>query len=514
MAWLGDHLKKNWLIKHWRIGVAIIGMSPAAIAALCFVGLPLPALLFAIAGLVAANLGFARTIVRNTATRLESAEASEMAADAILALAHSDPVTGLLNRPGGEARLQELAEELSEGEKVVLMWIDLRRFREANNALGHARGDNLLKQVGQRLRDTAPADALIARFSGDRFLLTARLSPPEDANQLAHRINETMAAPLHIGGHKITNGASIGVAFMPRDARCLATLQEAADVALYHARMADHAEMRFHDASMIRAFDLEKQVEAELRDAIMKNDLSVVFQPLIDLRSGRIRAFEGQARWFHPSRGELPLDQIIAEGSAGGLEITTGNWTIAEAAKAASAWADDVRLAVTMVPAQIMAPSAALGVLAALEHAALSPKRLEVQISGSILRDPSNTLAEFMAQLGAKGVRFAVDDNDTSRAAIEQIGRHPFQSIRTSCLPDSDVSFRAMASLGRSLDLEIVAVDIDTACQLQTARAAGCSLAMGQYVSGAVTADIALELLAQEDGPAVVDAFSARKLAG
>ncbi|KLI63573.1 EAL domain-containing protein [Aurantiacibacter marinus] len=508
MAWLGDHFHTQW-----RLAVAGFAISPAFIVMLCMGGMSRIGLILACAAIVAGNIGLGRALGRNTAERLASAKAHLDDAEVILKKAQTDPVTGLFNRSGGDACLPLLAEDLAADEHLILMSIDLRRFRETNNLLGYAVGDEVLRKVSLRLQEAAPPGALIARISGDRFLLACRHAAPESATGIASLINQAMAVPLHIDGHRIPNGAAIGVATMPGDAQCIEQLQNAADLALYHARAAMHGEMRFHHPGMIRSLDHQKRTESELRDAILKNDISVTFQPVADLRTGKICAFEAQAIWLDPVRGEMALDQILTSGEAGGQVITLGNWLTTQAATAAKDWPSDVSLSVKLLPSHIMASGAALGVLAALNATGLDPVRLEIQIGGNMLRGDDTAVREFVDHLDKHGVCFAIDDPEISHASIQQILRYPFCSMRIRSEPRGDVAVRAMASLGQPLGLTLLASDLACAAQLRTARSAGCTMGQGRYISQEVSAEIALQLLKREKDPSVEDLFGARQLA-
>ncbi len=509
MAWCG-----NFLTTYWRGAVAFVGLSPAAILALYLAGLPLNSLVAACIAVVAVNFHLSKAIIRENCARLEDVRERHASAELLLTKAHCDPVTGLLNRFGGDDQLPALSDNLHGEEKLILMTIDLRRFRDSNNALGQTLGDDLLRQVGRRLQETAPECAVISRFSGDRFQLAARMPSRQSARDLAARIDAVMAAPLHIGGHRITNGAAIGTAMLPGDAGTLEDLQKAVDLALYSARSASTGQMRFYETGMIRDFDHQKQLEAELRDAIMKDDVSVRFQPIVDLRTGRTRAMEAQARWAHARRGELGLDEMIAGMQPCGPVITLGNWIIAEAAKAAACWPGDVMLTIKLVSAQIDAPGAALGILAALRKAGLAPSRLEVQVSASLFDHPGGGFAQFAEQLGRVGVTFTIDDAEITRTAITQLERYPFERMMINTKRSSDGVLNAMVGLGRSLGLEVVAVGLKTAAQLSEARSAGCTLGQGGHLGKAVPAEIALEMLESEDEASTCNVFGACKLAG
>lgn len=505
------HWREPWranVLADARLVTAMLSLAAAPTIAALLLALrwPLP-----VAGAVLSVAVLASVIAgRAMLHRLRSAEArvaaSEAEAEHMRTQASTDPVTGLANRTGFHARLESLWQDLPIGEKVALLWVDLRRFKEVNDALGHGLGDRVLSEVAARLQAEAPPGALLARFAGDAFLLAARMTGRGAVQELAARVARAMEQPVRVDGHRIGSGASLGIAVMPDDAITGPGLMQAADLALYHAKAGGRSEVRFFHDSMTRALARRKEVEAELRAAIQKDELSIFFQPIIDLATGRIRGFEALVRWFHPEKGELYPDEFIPVAEDTGLIITLGNWITAQAARAASTWPDDVMLSVNLSPVQIRAPGAALGILAALREARLDPARLELEVTENLfLEDDANT-AQFMADLGEQGVRFSLDDFGTGYSSLRYIHLHPFRTIKVdrsfvsgpNIGKRSDAIIRAVAELGATLDMQIVAEGLETIDQVQTVKSAGCTLGQGWYFSRAVPDYMAVMLLAQE----------------
>ncbi|WP_271078228.1 putative bifunctional diguanylate cyclase/phosphodiesterase [Aurantiacibacter sp. MUD61] len=438
--------------------------------------------------------------------RIAEAEMHREYAREMEARSRVDPVTGLSNRVGFEHDLACMMEDLPLGTKLTVMWIDLHRFIETNNSLGHAVGDRVLQEAAERLRANVPDGAAISRFSSDEFVVAAKLASAVKAQEIASALRDALAQPYRVKGHRIESGSMIGVAAMPDDAITQSGLLQAADLALYHAKASGPNEVRFFHDSMTRALARKKEIEAELRAAIQRDELSIFFQPIFDLRTGRIRCFEALVRWFHPEKGELYPDEFIPVAEDTGLIITLGNWITRQAAKAATSWPEHVTLAVNLSPVQIKAPGAALGILAAVRDAGLAPSRLELELTENLFLEDDENTAAFIDMLSAEGIHFSLDDFGTGYSSLSYINRHPFRTIKVdrsfvsgvNAATCSEAIIRAVAEMGRTLDMEIVAEGLETIDQVHSVRAAGCTLGQGYYFSRAVPDFTAAMLLAQE----------------
>jgi EAL domain-containing protein (putative c-di-GMP-specific phosphodiesterase class I) len=257
---------------------------------------------------------------------------------------------------------------------------------------------------------------------------------------------------------------------------------------------------------MTRDLVRKKEIEAELRAAIQRDELSIFFQPIVDLETGKIRTFEALVRWFHPEKGELRPDEFIPVAEETGVIITLGNWITAQAAKTAAQWPENVTVAVNLSPLQIRAPGAALGILTALRDANLDPRRMELEVTESLFLDDNENTARFIDELSAEGVRFALDDFGTGYSSLGYINKFPFKKIKVdgsfvsgpNIGKKSDAFIRAVAEMGSTLDMDIVAEGLETIEQVEAVRRAGCTLGQGYYFSRAVPDYLAAMLLAQE----------------
>ena len=437
---------------------------------------------------------------------IAAAETSQRMADKMRDLARTDVVTGLSNRAGLNHEMVEKLMTMRDNDKLALFWLDLDKFKEVNDTLGHPVGDRVLSEVARRLRETAPDGATVARFGGDEFIVVSEVASRTESERLAGSLLEEISRPYRIDGERLEIGTSMGIALMPDDGGDLDTVMQSADLALYHAKVNGRNQTSFFDASMTRDLMRRKEIEAELRAALQRDELSIFFQPIVDLETGRIKTFEALVRWFHPEKGELRPDEFIPVAEETGVIITLGNWITAQAAKACAQWPEDVTIAVNLSPVQIKAPGSALGILSALKEAGLHPSRLELEVTESLFLDDNANTARFIDKLAAEGVRFALDDFGTGYSSLGYINKYPFKKIKVdrsfvsgaNVGRKSDAIIRAVAELGSRLEMDIVAEGLETIEQVRAVRDAGCTLGQGYYFSRAVPDYLAATLLAQE----------------
>jgi diguanylate cyclase (GGDEF)-like protein len=484
----------------------LLASVPILVASLMIGGGPLYVFAGILLMLILGMTSITRNVFEVLREQIIAAQTSARMADQMREQARTDVVTGLLNRAGLNHALVEQLMNLPKGRSLALFWLDLDRFKEVNDTLGHAIGDGVLAEVARRLIDTVPEGATVARFGGDEFVAACIVDDRAQCEQLASAMICDLSRPFRISGHRIGTGASMGVALLPDDGPDIETVMQSADLALYHAKVGGRNQLRFFDPSMTRDLVRKKEIETELRSAILRDELSIFFQPIVDLKTGRIRTFEALVRWFHPEKGELRPDEFIPVAEETGVIITLGNWITAQAARAAAQWPEDVTLAVNLSPLQIRAPGAALGILNALRDAGLPPHRLELEVTESLFMEDSENTARFMQELSAKGVNFALDDFGTGYSSLGYINNFPFKKIKVDRSfvsgphigRKSDAIIRAVAEMGSTLEMEIVAEGLETLEQVQAVSAAGCTLGQGYYFSRAVPDFLAAMLLAQE----------------
>ena len=435
-----------------------------------------------------------------------SAETNARLAEKMQLLARTDVVTGLYNRAGLNHHLVERLMRLQGDRKFALFWLDLDRFKEVNDTLGHPVGDRVLSEIATRLRKQSPPDATIARFGGDEFIIACETNGRGELEALAANLLQEITRPIRIDGDRLEIRSSMGIAMMPDDGNDIDSLMQGADLALYHSKVNGRNQFSFFDPSMTRDLVRRREIETELRQAIQKEELSLFFQPIVDLATGRIRSFEALVRWFHPEKGELRPDEFIPVAEETGVIITLGNWITAQAARAAMQWPDDVTICVNLSPLQIRAPGAAIGILNAIREAGLAPSRLELEVTESVFLEGDETTVAFMQQLSSQGVRFALDDFGTGYSSLGYLDKYPFGKIKVdrsfvsgiNVGKKSDAIIRAVAEMAATLEMEIVAEGLETVDQVRAVRAAGCTLGQGYYFSRAVPDYLAALLLSEE----------------
>ena len=497
------------------------GRPPIALGQLTLVCLPIMAvsfvigdlafltLLLTLALLIPAMISITMNVYKVLCDSIAAAETSAQLAEKMQSLARTDVVTGLSNRAGLNHAMVETMMSIDSVTRLAMFWIDLDRFKEVNDLLGHPIGDRVLAEVARRLRDLAPKKATVSRFGGDEFVICCQITDRKNAEQIASEIHAEIMRPFRIDGDRLEVRASVGVALLPDDGSDADTVMKSADLALYHAKVQGRSQTCFFDKSMTRNLVRRREIEGELRMALQRDELSVFFQPILDLETGKIRAFEALVRWFHPDKGELRPDEFIPVAEESGVIVTLGNWITVQAARAAAQWPEDISVAVNLSPLQIRAPGAALGIKNALREAGLAPSRLELEVTESLFIDDNHATGAFIEELSAIGVSFALDDFGTGYSSLAYINTFPFSKIKVdrsfvsgpNAGRKSDAIIRAVAEMGSTLGMDIVAEGLETAEQVQAVRAAGCTLGQGYYFSRAVPDYLASMLLTQERDP-------------
>ena len=488
------------------IGQLVLSTGPVIFACAISADLAYQILAVTTALLLPAMISISASIFQVMRTSIAAAETSARLAEKMQLLARTDVVTGLYNRAGLNHHLVERLMRLRPHSKFALFWLDLDRFKEVNDTLGHPVGDRVLSEIATRLRKQCPPDATIARFGGDEFIIACETDSRAELELLADSLLQEITRPIRIDSDRLEIHSSMGIAMMPDDGNDIDSLMQGADLALYHSKVNGRNQYSFFNPSMTRDLVRRREIESELRMAIQREELSIYFQPIVDLATGRIRSFEALVRWFHPEKGELKPDEFIPVAEETGVIITLGNWITAQAAKTAAQWPEDVTLCVNLSPLQLRAPGAALGILNAIRDAGLPPSRLELEITESVFLEADETTDNFMRQLAAEGVRFAIDDFGTGYSSLGYLDKYPFGKIKIDRSfvsgmdvgKKSDAIIRAVAEMANSLEMEIVAEGLETVEQVRAVRAAGCTLGQGYYFSRAVPDYLAALLLVQE----------------
>jgi len=414
-------------------------------------------------------------------------------------MARHDTLTGLANRVLFMERIDVAIERLNRlGESFAIFVFDLDLFKSVNDTLGHAIGDELLRLFARRLEACALPGWTVARIGGDEFAFIQIASSDQRAAAigLAEKIINEVGAAFDIDGHRIVLGVSIGVTLAPRDGDDAAELMKNADLALARAKAEGRCCYRFFEPKMDAAARLHRALEIDLRNALLRGEFVLHYQPLIDIASHTICGAEALVRWRHPEHGLVPPDRFISIAEETGAIIPMGEWILETACAEAAKWPRHVRIAVNLSPIQFRSPRLVTAVREALAHSGLAPERLELEITESVLlqKDAGN-LATLHA-LAELGVCIALDDFGTGYSSLSYLRTFPFDKIKIDRSfiagmgerADCSAIVSAITSLGRSLDVATTAEGVETREQLALLRAAGCSQAQGYLFSRPVPA--------------------------
>ncbi len=437
----------------------------------------------------------------------------------IARLAYFDGLTGLPNRA---AFLDRLAREVRRArlgaQRLALLFIDLDDFKTINDTLGHPCGDLVLQAAADRLRsELRPSDIVarddgvrseLARLGGDEFTaLLVDLAEPGDALHVARRIGEAMRRPFTVEGRELTLSASIGIAVYPDDGADAAVLLKHADTAMYHAKEQGRDNVQFYSAALteraVRRLDLER----DLRAALERGEFSLVFQPQLDVRTGRVHSAEALLRWRHPQRGDVPPLDFIDVAEHNGLIVPFGRWVLRAACEAAVQWqrrGQPLRVAVNLSTVQLRDPGLLTTVRDALARSGLDPRWLELEVTESALMHDGDAARALLAELRGTGVRVSLDDFGTGYSSMAYLTRLPLNTLKVDRsfvhgLPsdrDSEVIVRAVVSMAKSLGLEVLAEGVETPAQAQLLTQLGCDTLQGFHIGRPVPADALLRDLA------------------
>lgn len=410
-------------------------------------------------------------------------------------LAHHDALTGLPNRVlfrdrMGEA-LQRLQARRGNGEGgLALLCLDLDHFKNVNDTLGHAAGDMLLEAVSRRLQHNVRGTDVVARLSGDEFaVLQLAEGQPQQAEALAQRLVDAVAAPFDVGGHRVLVGVSIGISVAPDAGTDAEQLLKNADMALYQAKADGRGRYRLFEAKMHAEFQARRAIEADLREALEAEQFEVFYQPLFDLRANRIGGYEALVRWRHPKHGLIQPAHFVSIAEEMGLIVPIGEWVLRRACADAAAWPEHIKVAVNLSPMQFKGCDVACLVADALERSGLTPNRLEIEITESTLLQDNEKAVAMLHRLRSLGLRTALDDFGTGYSSLSLLNTFPFDKIKIDrsfvaemgTRPDCLAIVNSIADLAQRLGKTTTAEGIETIDQLALVREAGCTEAQGYY---------------------------------
>jgi diguanylate cyclase (GGDEF)-like protein/PAS domain S-box-containing protein len=412
-------------------------------------------------------------------------------------LAHHDPLTELPNRELFGDRLEQAVATVSRrGEMAAVLCIDLDRFKDVNDTLGHGAGDLLIQSCAERLQACVRETDTVARIGGDEFaIVQIGLEQPNGAQRLCRRVIETLATPFDLDGHEVLVTASVGVALIPLDGSIPGRLLQNADIALYRAKDEGRNTFRFFEAGMDARLQARKALERDLRQALGRNELELYYQPKIELAHNRLSGVEALIRWHHPERGLVPPGEFIGVAEETGLILALGEWVLRRACAQATEW-PGLEMSVNISPVQFRQPDLVNVISRALADSGLEPQRLEVEITEGVLLQHTEAAMTTLSQLKDLGVRIAMDDFGTGYSSLGYLQKFPFNKIKidksfVSALEtraDADAIVRAVVGLGHSLGMVTCAEGVETAEQLTFLESEGCDEVQGYYFGRPMTA--------------------------
>jgi diguanylate cyclase (GGDEF)-like protein len=425
-------------------------------------------------------------------------------------MARHDALTNLPNRSLFAERLEQAIGQAGRGCAFAVFCLDLDNFKQVNDTLGHPVGDELLCAVADRLSACVREIDTVARVGGDEFaIIQVGVQTPEDTERLARRLVEQIEAPYELNGHRVVVGCSVGISLAPADGTTGEKLLKNADVALYRAKMDGRGTWRFFEAAMDANLQRRRALELDLREAMDKDEFVLFYQPFYDLRLNRISGFEALLRWRHPQRGLVPPDQFIPITEEIGLITAVGEWVLNRACEQAAMWPDDIKLAVNVSAAQFRHPGLIEVIANALAASRLSPQRLELEITESVLLTKSAETMATLHKLKANGMSIALDDFGTGYSSLSYLRSFPFDKLKidqsfvrdATATSGSKLIIRAIISLGKSLGMKTIAEGVETTEQLNQMKAEGCDEAQGFLISHPMPAtEIASTILALRSG--------------
>jgi len=435
--------------------------------------------------------------------------AARAMADQITHSAEHDFLTGLPNRMLLNDRVnQAIAMAPRHHKRVAVLFLDLDGFKHINDSLGHPTGDKLLQSIAKRLVECVRGSDTVSRQGGDEFVvLLSEVERSEDTAITARRMLQSVAEAHSIDHHDLHVTTSIGVSVFPDDGLDAETLIKNADTAMYQAKENGRQSYKFFKPAMnVRAVE-RQAIEESLRRALERQEFAVHYQPKVSLKTGEITGAEALLRWTHPVRGPIPPGQFIPIAEDCGLIRPIGNWILREACRQARAWLDAglplASMAVNISAVQFRNENFLQGVFSTLEETGLDPKYLELELTESVLMKHAESTEVILKTLRARGVQLAVDDFGTGYSSLSYLRRFAIDALKIdqsfvrqiTTTPSETTIVTAVISMGRSLNLRVVAEGVETTEELAFLQAHQCDQAQGYYFSRPVAAPQFADLL-------------------
>jgi diguanylate cyclase (GGDEF)-like protein len=409
-------------------------------------------------------------------------------------MARHDALTDLPNRLLLRERLDHELKRVKRGESLAVLCLDLDHFKSVNDTLGHPIGDELLKLVADRLRGCTREPDTIARLGGDEFaIIMTKMQKTSDPAMLARRIRESIIKPYQIEGHQIITDISIGISIAPDDGTEPDELLKNADMALYGAKADGRGAYRFFELEMDARMKARRDLEMDLRKALVNEEFELYYQPLVNLQTNEITAFEALLRWKHPVRGMISPADFIPIAEETGLIVPLGEWVLNTACEEAVNWPGHVKVAVNLSPAQLTNRNLVHVVKTALADSGMDACRLQLEITETVLLQNTFATLARLHELRKLGAQIALDDFGTGYSSLSYLRSFPFDKIKIDQSFIQDMSngaeplaiVNAVAGLAKCLNMISTAEGVETQQQMDTVQSMGCTEMQGYLFSRA-----------------------------
>jgi len=429
-------------------------------------------------------------------------------------MAHHDALTGLANRAALIEKIEDACARYRRwGQVFAVLILDLDRFKQVNDTFGHPAGDELLKQVAERIKGTLQETDILARLGGDEFAIVQLNDgdPGDAAASLAADVIRLVGEPFSVDGNVVSIGTSIGITLAPEHGIHADDLLKMADLALYHAKSLGRNRYAVFEPALGQAAFEKHVLENELRQALLRNEFEIHFQPIVDSKTLKMSSAEALIRWHHPKRGLIPPDQFIPLAEETGTILQIGDWVLQAACREASKWPPWIKLAVNISPVQLRGAGLLDYLMCVLVESGLPPERLEIELTETALIEYGTECLALLKKVRNLGITLALDDFGTGYSSLSQLTLFPFDKIKIdksfiksmTDRADCAAIISAVLALAHSLDIQTTAEGVESVEQLRILRLAGVSNVQGFLIQPAcVSSELRFDAPL---GPGVID---------
>ncbi len=437
----------------------------------------------------------------------------KIAEDTINFQAYHDLLTNLPNRALLRDRLSlAISQAKREEEMLAVMFLDLDRFKNINDSLGHVVGDELLQQVSTRLKSCVREGDTLARFGGDEFtlLLPKIARGKEDVSKIAEKINEVLKDPFIIEDNELYVSASIGVSIYPRDGTNMDALIKHADIAMYHVKDTGKNNYKFYSTDMTTPYFQNLSLETGIRRALDNDEFHLMYQPQINIKTGEIVGVEALLRWYHPEHGSITPAEFIPFSEETGMIVEIGHWVLRNACAELKRWRDaglpEIRMSINMSARQLAEKTIVKHVSSLLKDYGIPGHCLEIEITENTIMNDMESVVHKLKELSKKGVYIAIDDFGTGYSSLSYLHKLPIQTLKIDRAFIKEVNMKhsgnsiinTIVAMAKGLNLNVIAEGVETQQQLEYLQEIECSEAQGFLFGKPLAADVITQLLIQE----------------